>query len=265
MTDSDAPDFRDVTVVIPVFNEHELIEVALRKIRSTLGDLAPVLIIYDFAEDTTVPAVRRYQEVVPTHNVSLVLNTRGRGVVHAIIHGLRSVTTPLALVAMADLSDDIGMLPRMIAKARDGASVVCGSRYVKGGHHYGGPPLKRLLSRTAGMSFHWLTGAPTHDVSNSYKVYRTSFLESISIESNGGFEVGLEILTKAWLAGEPIAEVPVTWRDRTAGESNFHLKKWLPEYIKWYLHGARRNRLTDVIDDVVRASENGESPWRTSG
>jgi hypothetical protein len=32
----------------------------------------------------------------------------------------------------------------------------------------------------------------------------------------------------------PIAETPTTWRDRTAGESRFQLKKWLPKYLYWY-------------------------------
>ena len=48
---------------------------------------------------------------------------------------------------------------------------------------------------------------------------------------------------KATLAGRKVAEVPTTWRDRTAGESNFKLRKWLPHYLRWYLL-ALRARLT---------------------
>ena len=39
---------------------------------------------------------------------------------------------------------------------------------------------------------------------------------------------------KATLAGRRVAEVPTTWRDRTAGQSNFKLRKWLPHYLHWY-------------------------------
>jgi hypothetical protein len=39
---------------------------------------------------------------------------------------------------------------------------------------------------------------------------------------------------KATIAGRRVAEVPTTWRDRTAGESNFKLRKWLPHYLHWY-------------------------------
>ena len=37
-----------------------------------------------------------------------------------------------------------------------------------------------------------------------------------------------------------MAEVPTTWRDRTAGESNFRLRKWLPHYLHWYRRGIHR-------------------------
>jgi len=34
-----------------------------------------------------------------------------------------------------------------------------------------------------------------------------------------------------------VAEVPTTWRDRTAGQSRFRLWKWLPRYLRWYWVG----------------------------
>jgi hypothetical protein len=39
---------------------------------------------------------------------------------------------------------------------------------------------------------------------------------------------------KATIDGRTIREVPTTWRDRTAGQSNFKLRKWLPHYLHWY-------------------------------
>ncbi|MBI3745284.1 MAG: glycosyltransferase [Chloroflexi bacterium] len=60
------------------------------------------------------------------------------------------------------------------------------------------------------------------------------FLESVTIESRAGFELALELTVKATLAGRRVAEVPTTWRDRAAGESNFRLRQWLPHYLRWY-------------------------------
>jgi len=75
---------------------------------------------------------------------------------------------------------------------------------------------------------------PTHDPTNNFKLYARGFLDAVTIESTAGFELALELTVKATLAGSRIAEVPTTWRDRTAGQSNFKLRKWLPHYLHWY-------------------------------
>jgi hypothetical protein len=122
----------------------------------------------------------------------------------------------------------------MVALARDGADVVAASRYMRGGGQVGGPRLKRLMSRVAGLTLHWFAGVATHDPTNNFKLYSRRFLDEVTIESQAGFELALELTVKATLAGRRVAEVPTTWRDRTAGESNFKLRKWLPQYLRWY-------------------------------
>ena len=90
------------------------------------------------------------------------------------------------------------------------------------------------MSRAAGLTLHWFAGVQTHDSTSNFKLYRRSFLDSVTIESEAGFELALELTVKATLAGQSVAEVPTVWRDRTAGESNFKLRKWLPHYLRWY-------------------------------
>jgi hypothetical protein len=91
---------------------------------------------------------------------------------------------------------------------------------------------------------HWLGGLPIHDATSTYRLYSKRLLQQVSIESSGGFELGLELTVKAYALGMPVAEVPTTWRDRTAGQSCFRLWKWLPRYLRWYWVGiaARFNR-----------------------
>jgi dolichol-phosphate mannosyltransferase len=122
----------------------------------------------------------------------------------------------------------------MVGLARAGADVVSASRYMRGGGQVGGPLAKRLMSRTAGLTLHWFAGVPTHDPTNNFKLYSRRFLDSVTIESTAGFELALELTVKATLMGRSVAEVPTTWRDRTAGQSNFKLRKWLPHYLHWY-------------------------------
>jgi dolichol-phosphate mannosyltransferase len=139
-----------------------------------------------------------------------------------------------ALVVMADLSDDLSIVKRMLTLYRRGYRIVCASRYMRGGRQLGGPPLKRFLSRAAGLSLRALTRFPTHDATNNFRLYDAALVNELGIESTGGFELALELTAKAFRRGVKIAEVPTTWRDRTAGESQFQLFKWLPRYLFWY-------------------------------
>ena len=138
------------------------------------------------------------------------------------------------LISMADGSDEPGIVDLMVAMAKGGADVVSASRYMRGGHQVGGPLLKRLMSRAAGLTLHWFGGVATHDPTNNFKLYSRRLLDETPIESEAGFELALELTVKATIAGRRVAEVPTTWRDRTAGESNFKLRKWLPHYLRWY-------------------------------
>ncbi len=148
--------------------------------------------------------------------------------------GIAAARAPYVLVTMADGSDEYSNVDRMVALARDGADVVAASRYMRGGRQVGGPPLKRLLSRTAGLSLHWCAGVAIHDATNNFKLYSRRFLDETPIESEAGFELAIELSVKATLQGRRLAEVPTTWRDRTGGKSRFRLRKWLPHYLRWY-------------------------------
>jgi dolichol-phosphate mannosyltransferase len=128
----------------------------------------------------------------------------------------------------------------MVALAREGADLVAASRYMRGGQQLGGPRLKRLLSRTAGLTLHWFAGVPIHDATNNFKLYSRRFLDATTIESEAGFELALELSVKATLQRRRLSEVPTTWRDRTGGASRFRLRKWLPHYLRWYLVAFRR-------------------------
>lgn len=222
----------DVTFVIPVFNEPDSIGRTLHSLRQHVSTPFDVLVVYDFDEDTTIPVVRELQADMP--EAHLLRNGIGRGVLNAMTVGIEAADSPFVIISMADGSDDYRDVDAMIALARDGADVVAASRYMKGGAQVGGPRFKGILSRGAGLSLHYLGGVATHDATNNFKLYSRRFLDSVTIESEGGFELALELTVKASLAGRSVAEVPTTWRDRAAGTSNFKLRAWLPRYLRWY-------------------------------
>ncbi len=229
--------YKNLNIIIPVYNEGENIAKTIAAIDGKVRTPNDVFIVYDFDEDDTLPVARALQKTHP--NISLVKNAHGRGVLNAIKTGFEHVGSGVVLVVMADLSDDLVAVDAMFEKINAGYDIVCGSRYMRGGRQIGGPWFKKLLSRTAGVSLHYLVNIPTHDVTNSFKMYTKKVLSDVTIESDGGFELGMEIVIKAFVKGYRIGEVPSVWTDRTAGESRFMLKKWLPKYIRWYLFAIR--------------------------
>jgi dolichol-phosphate mannosyltransferase len=222
----------ELSIVMPVFKEGEAVEPVLRGLTTAVGAAHEILVVYDFDEDPTVPVLERLAAEFPT--IRPLRNDLGRGVLNAMKAGIAAASAPYVMISMSDGSDEAHVVDPMLALAHDGADVVAASRYMHGGHQLGGPPIKRLMSRVAGLTLHWFAGVGTHDPTNNVKLYARRFLDTVTIESTAGFELALELTVKASLAGRRIAEVPTTWRDRTAGESNFKLRKWLPHYLHWY-------------------------------
>jgi dolichol-phosphate mannosyltransferase len=103
-----------------------------------------------------------------------------------------------------------------------------------GGQQVGAPRFKSFLSRLAGQSLHAFANAGTRDATNSFKAYDSAFIRSVGIDSRDGFEIGLELTSKARRLRLPVAEIPTIWLDRTNGESNFKLFQWIPKYLSWY-------------------------------
>jgi dolichol-phosphate mannosyltransferase len=223
-----------LSIVIPVRNEAENIQPMLAALAKAVHVPAEVLIVYDEESDPTLPVVRAAVPP-PATKYCLVRNTIGRGPANALKAGFAAAQGEALVVTMADLSDDLPVLAAMLARFDEGYDLVSGSRYVLGGEQVGGPWLKGKLSQLAGNSLHMI-GLPTHDPTNSYKLYRTERLRQLSLESANGFEINLEIVAKAWQAGWRITEVPARWVDRVAGRSKFKLWRWLPRYLRWYAY-----------------------------
>jgi dolichol-phosphate mannosyltransferase len=222
-----------LTVVIPVYNEGANFPGLWAEMTEHLDFPFAALMAYDFDGDNTLPVAQRIIDQGETR-LRPVKNTYGRGVVGAIRTGFDAAPPGPVLVVMADLSDDLTRVRKMLDLYRRGSHIVVGSRYMRGGRLIGGPWFKQMLSRISGLTLCWFRGIPTHDATNAFKIYDRTMLSDISIESKGGFELSLEITVKAFLAGYIISETPSTWRDRTAGTSRFRLWKWLPHYLKWY-------------------------------
>lgn len=215
---------------MPVYNEDDVISETIERIERTVNTPHELLIIYDMDSDTTIAPVKKLQKKYP--NVKLIKN-KSRGALNALKTGIKKAHGEAICVMMADLTDDPKVLNEMIKKYDQGFDLVAASRYMKGGKQIGGPIIKQILTRTAGLTLHHLFGLPVHDATNSFRLYSRDFLNEIRIESDGGFELAIELTVKAHFNGYQVTEVPTTWT-YLAKESRFNMKKWLPKYLKWY-------------------------------
>ena len=221
-----------VSVVITAYNEGEAIVDCLNRVFEAVKLPCEVLVVYDTPDDTTAPYVEKYARTEP--RLIPHLNTYGRGPAWAIRSGIDAASADTVVVTMADGCDDPQQIDQLARLVERGVVVAAASRYARGGQQVGGPALKVTLSRMAGVTLHWFARVGTRDATNSFKAYSKQFVKEVGIESNAGFEVGLELVAKARRLRRPVAEIPTIWLDRSFGVSNFKLARWLPMYLRWY-------------------------------
>ena len=221
------------SIIVPVKDEGNLINIFLNRISENVKNPIEVLVIVDSESDLTLEAITD----LSNHNLVIkkLISSYGPGPANAIKFGIHSASTNIAVVTMADGSDDPRIIDDLILLIERGCAVVSASRYMPGGQQIGGRWLKKQLSKKSSLILKYFAGVATYDSTNSFKAYSIPFVLEVGIESNKGFEIGLELTAKAHRRRMLIAEIPTIWIDRSLGVSKFQIKKWLPYYIKWFI------------------------------
>jgi glycosyltransferase involved in cell wall biosynthesis len=230
------------SIIVPAYQEGSAILPTLAALADSVRIPHEVLVVVDFPEDSTLAALADVAEEYPA--VRAVVQDYGRGPANAIRYGMAHAAAPCLVVTMADGSDDARLIDDMVRLVERGFVVAAASRYMPGGAQVGGPLVKGMLSEAAGRSLHLFARVGTHDATNSFKAYSAEFVRSVGVDSDAGFEIGLELVAKARRARLPVAEIPTIWLDRAEGESHFQLRRWLPKYLRWY--GYAYGRRIDV-------------------
>jgi dolichol-phosphate mannosyltransferase len=222
------------TVVVPAFNEGTNIIKTIEELSKLYGSSIDVSVIVDFEKDSTIESFHSIFDKPSTFKI--LVQSYGAGPANAIRFGIDNAETDCVVVMMADGSDDVRAVGELSNLVSRGVAVACASRYMSGGQQIGGQRLKKFLSKTAGKIVYFLAGVGTHDPTNSFKAYSKDFLSLTEIESRSGFEIGIELVSKAHRLGLPVAEIPTIWLDRTNGSSRFLLAKWAPKYLPWFFN-----------------------------
>ncbi len=221
-----------LSVVVPAHNEEENISDVITRLENSLEMPFELIVVNDHSIDNTALLVEGLAKQY--NNIILVENKLNKGFANALKTGFNKVSGDAVIPIMADLCDDLSSVKEMLNKINEGYDVVSGSRYLESGKRIGGSKIKGFLSCLAGKSVNSLLGVPTHDITNSFKMYRKKVIDSIKIESCA-FEVSMELPLKAYYLGFKITEIPTVWRERRRGSSSFKILKLLPNYLKLYI------------------------------
>lgn len=222
------------SIIVPALDEGDSIVTFLERLEESVLLPVEVLVVVDTETDSTLPAIMSYS--AKRLAIRGLVSEFPRGPANAIRYGIASSKCDVVVITMADGSDDPRVIDDLIRLVERGCAIAAASRYMAGGQQIGGPRFKKLLSRNASRALWLVLGVGTHDSTNSFKAYSRKFIAEVGVESNKGFEVGLELVAKAHRSGRMIAEVPTIWIDRAVGESNFQLRRWLPQYLHWFFY-----------------------------
>jgi dolichol-phosphate mannosyltransferase len=215
-----------VLVVIPTYNEIENVDQVLRRTRRALPQ-ATVLVVDDGSPDGTA---NRVEELATTLGDLRVLRRSGKqGLGSAYRAGFRHGLADGydVLIEMdADLSHDPAALPDLVRAIEDGADLVIGSRYVRGGSIPDWTLLRRAISRIGCWYGRTMLRIPVHDATSGYRAYRAHTLAAIDLDQvrADGYGFQIEMAYRIHTLGGRITEVPIEFRDRTLGRSKMSMR-----------------------------------------
>ena len=238
-----------VTVVVPTYNEAGNIERLCREVRLSVPD-ARLLIVDDASPDGTASIAEHLDQELGEIDVIRRPGKAGLGAAYRA--GLRAAIDAGAEICVqidADLSHDPAVIPALIAIVDNGADLAIGSRYVPGGITENWPRKRRWLSRWGNRYAAGILGLAINDVTAGYRAYRADALERMQFDTvtAEGYGFQVEMTYRLVRIGGKAVEFPITFRDRTEGESKMSggivsealvlvLKLWVVDF------GGRRRR-----------------------
>jgi dolichol-phosphate mannosyltransferase len=225
-----------VSVIVPVYDEVAHVDELLQAIYASPAK-KEIIIVDDGSTDGT--REKLHAMPLPEH-VTVVFHERNCGKGAAIRTGLQYARGEYVLIQDSDLEYDPQDYPTLLRPLElRAANVVYGvrpDRPERGLRFFLGA---KFLTHLTNL----LYGARIHDEATCYKVFRRSLLAQINLECRR-FEFCPEVTAKICRMGEKIAEVPITYRPRSAGEGKKirHSDGWIAIWTLLHHRFSRRSR-----------------------
>lgn len=209
-----------VLVVCPTYEEAASLPAVVRRLRAAVPE-ADLLVVDDASPDGTGAVADALAAADPQVRV---LHRAGKtGLGRAYVAGFAEAAAAGydAVVEMdADGSHAPEELPRLLSALRT-ADVVLGSRWVPGGAVRNWPLRRRLLSRGGNAYTRRVLGLPLSDATGGFRAYRAGALAQLPLArvSSHGYCFQVDLACHAWRQGLTVVEVPITFTERTEGQS----------------------------------------------
>lgn len=229
-----------VLVIIPTFNEAKSLSSTVEGLLSEVPAV-DILIVDDGSTDGTSDIADSLASNEARVNVMHRDSKLGLG--PAYVAGFRYAFANQYDVVVemdADGSHQAGDLPGILS-AIENADLAIGSRWVSGGSVKNWPVVRLFLSRFGNLYARLLLGTRIHDMTSGFRAYRANFLEKLisTPVSSQGYSFQVELAYRASKTGT-VKEVPITFIERSEGESKMTLGIVLEALLKIQLWGIRR-------------------------
>jgi dolichol-phosphate mannosyltransferase len=214
------PPIGKVVVLIPTYNERENISLIVSRLRAAVPEV-DILVLDDNSPDGTGAVADRLAADDGQVRVLHRTSKEGLGMAYRAGFGWALERDYDVMVEMdADGSHQPEQLPSLLLALAD-ADVVLGSRWVPGGSVVNWPVHRKVLSVGGNLYVRVLLGMPIGDATGGYRAYRASALKTLDLEqvASQGYCFQVDLVWRAIRAGLRVVEVPITFVERTIGDS----------------------------------------------
>lgn len=209
----------NLSLVIPVYNEHEnlpLLFDAIYKTMNTLNQSWEMILVDDGSHDQSLAVLKEYAEKDPQH-ARVISFRRNFGQTAAIAAGLDYAQGEIIILLDADMQNDPADIPLMLAKLDEGYDLVSGWRKDRKDNAF----TRNFPSMLANGLISRVTGVHLHDYGCTLKVYRRDVLEGFRLYG----EMHRFIPVFANSVGAKITEMPVRHHPRKFGKTKYGLER----------------------------------------